>query len=117
MLRCVRKREMRGVGPTCFKQRASVSVKEQEGLPLFVARNFNVVPAERSGPARAESFKGRFFSSETCGIMLRERVASPVAVGSFARREDALSKARRPLQGSAHTFDFDDIYADGDDHG
>lgn len=117
MLRRVRERQMRRIGAASFKQRACVPVKEQARRPPLVACDLDVVPAEWSGPARAERFEGRFFGRKTCGIMLRERVASPVAVSSFARRKDALGKARRPLQRPAHAFNLDDVYTDGDDHG
>ena len=49
--------------------------------------------------------------------MLRGHCASTVAVGAFRGGENSFRKARRAQEDFANALNFDNVYADGNDHG
>lgn len=49
--------------------------------------------------------------------MLRGHCAAAVAVTSFSCRKDAVGKARGASEYFANARNFDNVYADGNDHG
>ena len=48
--------------------------------------------------------------------MLRGHDAATVAIFAFGAREDALGEARCAQQHFANSRNFDNVYADGNDH-
>ena len=85
---------------------------KHEGRDARLVRDdFDVLPGDAAAPTRAQRFQRRFFGGETRSIMLGGDGTTPVAIAAFARSEDALAEARRPLQHFAHAPNFDDIYA------
>ncbi len=74
------------------------------------------LPANPAAPSGLQRFQRRFFCSEARGIMLRRCSSPAVAITAFRQREDALAKARRALQHFANSRNFDNVYADGNDH-
>jgi len=49
--------------------------------------------------------------------MLRGHGAAAVAIGAFRSRENALGKTRSTREHFANAGDFDNVYANGNDHG
>ena len=109
--------EVCGSGSRGFKQSARMAVKEQKRLAGFIARNFDIVPAQRSHPTSPQRFERGFLGRKPCGIMLGGSLAAAIAIGAFPVGEDARGKSRRALQSATHALDFDNVYAYGDDHG
>ena len=48
--------------------------------------------------------------------MLRRHRSAAVAIRTLGRGENALAKARRAQQHFANTCNFDNVYANGNDH-
>ena len=99
-----------------FEERARVAAELEEGSACFIRGDFDVVPGEAAAPARLERLEGGLLGGEARGVVLRRRRAARVAVGALLFREDALTHARRALERFTHAPDFDNVYADGDDH-
>ena len=78
--------------------------------------NFDVTPADAVVPSGAEGLHAGFFGGEARGVVLGRRRAARVAVGALRFGEDALAEARRARQSFTDAPDFDNVYADGDDH-
>lgn len=74
------------------------------------------MPREAAAPARAQRLEGSLFGGEARGVVLRRGGAARVAVGALFFGEDALAQARRARERFTDAADFDNVYADGDDH-
>jgi hypothetical protein len=74
------------------------------------------VPRQAVAPARAERLEDRLLGGEARGVVLRRVLAARVAVGTLAFGEDPRAEAGRARQHFTHAPDFDNVYADGDDH-
>ena len=108
---------MREGGVEFFVDGKRVVVKEKAGRARLLRKDFDVLPRYPAAPARAESLQGSLFGGEAGGVMLRGRRTARFAVGAFMRCENALDKARRALNDGAHAPDFDNVYANGNNHG
>ncbi len=75
------------------------------------------MPGEAVAPARAQGLEGSLLGGEARGVVLRRGGGARVAVGALFFGEDALAQARRARQRFTDAADFDNVYADGDDHG
>ena len=75
------------------------------------------MPGEAVAPARAQRLEGSLLGGEARGVVLRRSRAARVAVGALFFGEDALAQARRARERFTDAADFDNVYADGDDHG
>ena len=118
MLRGVREREVRVGGAALHEQLAGAVVEEEHGLAGLLREDFHVVPGDAAAPARPEGFESGLLGGEARGVVLRgDQPAAAVAVGALARGEDALAEARRAPEHFTDARDFDNVYADGDDHG
>lgn len=93
------------------------AVKFKHGSARCKRRDFHVLPGDAARPTRAKRLQRGFFSGETCGIMLCCDSSARVAVIPLLLCEDALGKARRALQDFAYATNFDNVYADGNNHG
>lgn len=98
------------------EERARVAAELERWCARVVRGDFDVMPGEAVAPARAECFEGGFFGGEARGVVLGRRRAARVAVGALLLGEDALAEARRARQSFTDAPDFDNVYADGDDH-
>lgn len=94
-----------------------VPVEKQEGLARLFRDDFDIVPAEAAAPARVEGFECGLLGGEARGVVLGSDARAPRAVFALALGEDALAETRRPRQHFTHAPDFDNVYADGNDHG
>lgn len=94
-----------------------VPVEKQDGLARLFRDDFDIVPTEAAAPARAEGFEGGLLGGEARGVVLCGSARARLAVFAFALSEDALAEARRARQYFTHARDFDNVYADGNDHG
>lgn len=74
------------------------------------------MPGEAVAPARPERLEGGLFGGEARGVVLHGDRAARVAVGALGFGEDALAEARGAREDFTHAPDFDNVYADGDDH-
>ena len=63
-----------------------------------------------------QCFQSGFFCREARSIMLRGYDATAVAVFAFGQRKHAVGKTRRPQQHFANSRNFDNVYADGNNH-
>lgn len=95
---------------------ARVAAELEGRCARFIRGDFDVMPGEAVAPACAEGFEGGLFSGEAHGVVLRRGSAARVAVGALLLCEDALAQARRALERFTDAADFDNVYADGDDH-
>ena len=92
-------------------------MKSEGGRARFERDDFYVLPADSARPAGFKRLERGFFGGEACGIMLCRDRAARVAVGPLARGKNALGKARRARQHFMDATDFDNVYADGNNHG
>src|ERR1700682_102407 len=92
-------------------------MEDQKRCAGFLQSNLHVLPADSAPPSSLESFERRFFCGKAGRIMLRGYGAATVAVGALGSGEDTFSKTRRAQQHFANTRNFDNVYADGNDHG
>ena len=99
-----------------FEELARVAGELERGRAHLVRSDFDVMPGEAAAPARAQRLEGSLLGSEARGVMLR-RGGVRVAVGALFFGEDALAQARRARERFTDAADFDNVYADGDDHG
>jgi len=75
------------------------------------------MPGEAVAPARAQGLEGGLLGGEARGVVLRRGGGVRVAVSALNFGEDALAQARRARERFTDAADFDNVYADGDDHG
>ena len=92
------------------------SMQDQERRAAFSRSNLDVLPGNTAAPAGLQSFQRRFFCRKARGIMLRRHRAATVAIGAFGGRENTFSKTRRASEHFANASNFDNVYADGNDH-
>lgn len=91
-------------------------MKNQIGRARFARSDFNVLPADSATPARLQRLQHRFFRCKTRGIMLSRNRASTVAICTFSFSENAFAKSFGAQQRFANARNFDNVYADGNDH-
>ena len=100
-----------------LEERARAAGESKGRGAHVVRRDFDVVPGEAVAPARAQRLEGRLLGGEARGVVLRRRgTAARVAVGALLLGEDALAQPRRARERFTDAADFDNVYADGDDH-
>lgn len=92
-------------------------MKDQKRRAAFARSNLDILPRNPSPPARLQRLKRRFFCGKASGIMLRGYRATTIAIGAFGRGENPFRKSRRAREHFANTLNFDNVYADGNDHG
>lgn len=108
---------MRVRGAQPVEDFARLSVQEQEGRTRLFGRDLDILPGETAAPACAEGLEGGLLGGEARGVVLRRLRGAALAVEALAFGEDALAQARRARDGFTHALDFDNVYADGNDHG
>ena len=91
--------------------------EDQVRRTTLTRRHFNVLPTDPAAPAGLQCFQRRFFCREARCIMLCGHSAAQIAVLAFSAREDALGESRRPQEHFANPRNFDNVYADGNNHG
>ncbi len=79
-------------------------------------RNFHVLPTNTATPAGLQRFERRFFCREARCIMLCRHDAARIAVSAFSGCKDAFAETRSAQEHFANSRDFDNVYADGNDH-
>lgn len=92
-------------------------MEDEGGFARLFRDDLDIVPAEAAAPARTERLEGGLFGGEARGVMLRRLCAATVAVFALGLGEDALAEAGRAREDFTHALDFDNVYADGNDHG
>lgn len=113
----VRDGDVRGVCAGLMKESMRLSVKVKDGRARVGVDYFDVMPCEAAAPTRAQSFEGGFLGGKARGVVLRgDCFNAPFAVGTLALCEHARGKARRAAQDFVDARDFDNIYADGNNH-
>ncbi len=100
-----------------FKEFLYQTVQYQEWSATLPGDNLDVLPADPAPPASVQCFQGRFFGRKASGIMLCGHRATAIAIGSFSGSEYTISEARRAREHFANAGDFDNVYANGNDHG
>ncbi len=107
---------MRDLSPGLFKQFLYQPVKDQIRRARSARGDFDILPGYAAAPAGLQSFERRFFCGKASRIMLRGDGAATVAIGAFGCGKNALDKTRRARQHFANARNFDNVYADGNDH-
>ncbi len=108
---------MRGGCAGLMKESMRLSVNVQSGRACIGVDYFDVVPCEAAAPTRAQSFEGGFLGGEARGVVLRGNLlTAPVAIRAFTHGENTFGKSRRAAQDFADARNFDNIYADGNNH-
>ena len=92
------------------------SKEDQERRAAFSRSNLYVLPGNTAAPASLQSFQRCFFCRKARGIMLRRHRSATVAIGAFGGRENTFSKARCAPEHFANASNFDNVYANGNDH-
>ena len=82
----------------------------------IIGNDFNVVPRNTPSPSCLQSLQKRFFRRKTRRVALRRRRALRFAVSALGIRINAHGKTRRSRNGFADAINFDNVYADGNDH-
>lgn len=108
---------MRGGRAGLFVDFADASMKDEDGRAGRERGDFYVLPRDAARPTCLQGFERRFFGGEARGVMLRGDDAARVAVVALALCEYALGKARRAPEHFTHAPNFDNVYADGNNHG
>ena len=116
MFACMRERKMRGVGARLVKQFLDQAVKDQKRRARFARTDFDILPGNPATPAGLQSFKRRFFCGKAGGIMLCGHRAAAVAIDPLGVSKNALGKSRGTRQHFANARDFDNVYANGNNH-
>ena len=116
VLRRMRQRQMRGRCARLFVEFPRPAMQQQQRRARFFRRNFNVLPTNAAAPTGLQRLQRRFFCGETRCIMLRSNSTAPVAVFAFGVGEHTFSKTRRARQHFLYAPDFDDVYANGNNH-
>ena len=98
------------------EERARVAAELEEGSARFRRGDFDVMPGEAVAPARPKRLERGLLGGEACGVVLRRRRAARVAVSALLLGEDAHAQSRRARERFTHAPDFDNVYADGDNH-
>ena len=113
----MREREVRARGAARVEEFKRAFVETEAGRARRERENLDIVPRDAAAPTRAESLQRGFFGGEARGVMLRAAaLAARVAIGPLRFGEDALAEARRAPQDFTNAPDFDNVYADGDNH-
>ena len=92
-------------------------MEDQKRGAAFTGSDLYVLPANPASPTSLQGLEHRFFRGKARGIMLRRDGAATVAIGALGGSENTLSKARRAPEHFANALNFDNVYADGNDHG
>ena len=109
--------EVRGGRARLVEELAHEAVKDEQRRAGSARCDFNILPSDAAAPSGLQSFEGGFFCGKACGIMLRGDRSATLAVGALGLCVHALKEARRALYDFAHAADFDDVYANGNNHG
>ena len=107
---------MRGARARFFVEFAHATVENKDGRAGFARRDFDVLPGNAARPSCLQGFERSFFGREARGVMLRGDSSATVAVSSLVQSINALDEARRAQHHFAHAVNFDEIYADGNNH-
>ena len=99
-----------------FENGQDLTGEDQKRRAAVSRRDLHVLPTNSPAPTRLQRFQGRFFRGEARGIMLRGHDAAALAVFAFSAREHALGETRRAQQHFANARNFDNVYADGNNH-
>lgn len=109
--------KMRGGGAGLVEELADEAVQDEHGSARLARRDFDILPRDAAAPSGLQSLEGGFFCGEACGIMLRGRRSATLAVSALGLCVHALDEARSALYDFAHAPDFDNVYANGNNHG
>jgi hypothetical protein len=107
---------MRGARPGFFVEFAHATVKDKDRRAGIARSDFDVLPGNAARPTCLQGFEGGFFGRKARGVMLRGDRSATIAVSALVQSINALDKARRALHHFAHAVNFDEIYADGNNH-
>ena len=99
-----------------LEKRQHLSTEDQVRRAALPRRDFHVLPANSTTPAGLQCFQGSFFCSEARGIMLRRHYAATVAIYTVGGGENAISEPWRAYEHFANSRDFDNVYANGNNH-
>ncbi len=91
-------------------------MKEQIRRPALARSDLHVLPANPPSPTRLQCLEGSFFCGKASRIMLGGHGASAIAVRPLGRSEDAFRKAWSTVKHFANATNFDNVYADGNNH-
>lgn len=92
-------------------------IELQDRPPGLARHHLDILPGNPVAPTRAQRFQGGFLCGKARGIMLSGDNTAAIAVRTLGHRVNAFCKPRRALDGRAHPSNFDNVYADRDDHG
>src|SRR6266849_6008255 len=92
------------------------SMQDQERRAALSGSNLDVLPGNAATPAGLQSFQRCFFCRKARGIMLRRHRSATVAIGAFGGSVNTFSKTRRAREHFANASNFDNVYANGNDH-
>jgi len=107
---------MRCGGAEAVENREHLAGEDQVRRAAVLRRHFNVLPTDAASPTSLQRFQSRFFRRKAGGIMLHGHRAAAVAVIALSLRKHTLTETRRAQQHFANARDFDNVYADGNDH-
>jgi hypothetical protein len=107
---------MRGARARRFVKFTHKTVKEKDGSAGILRGDLYVLPGDAARPACLQGFERGFFGGKARGIMLRGDHSPPVAVSALSQGINALDKARRARHDFTHAMNFDNVYADGNNH-
>ena len=91
-------------------------MKNQVGRATVAGRDFRILPRNSSSPPGLESFERRLFCCEARGVMLCGADTAGIAIGALGRGKNTRGKARRTQQHFANAMNFDNVYANGNNH-
>ncbi|MDT4897702.1 MAG: hypothetical protein QOH25_2779 [Acidobacteriota bacterium] len=107
---------MRGARAGLFVEFAHATMKNQDGRAGIARSDFNVLPGNAACPACLQGFERGFFGRKARGVMLRGDRSATVAVSALVQSINALDEARRAQHHFAHAMNFNEVYADGNNH-
>ncbi len=78
--------------------------------------NLHIVPTDPTAPPCLQRFERGFFGGEAGRIVLRRYHAPTLTVAALSCGEHAFGEARRAFEHFANATNFDNVYADGNNH-
>ena len=91
-------------------------MKNEKRCAASLRSNLYILPGNPTSPSSSKGFERRFFCGKARRIMLRGHDAATVTIGALSGGENSRGKPLGPQLHFANALNFDNVYADGNDH-
>ena len=112
MFGCVRERKMRSRCAKRIENLFCAAANFQTRRAVFIADDFNILPADSAAPACSQSLERGFFGGKARCVMLRRDDAFAVAVSALLFGKNTHDKTRRALDCLPDAINFNYVNSD-----